>query len=243
MSAKKTAIIVADDDPQLLRFLVRNLEFEGFEVHKASDGKEALELITTASPDLVILDLMMPRMDGFAVCSAVREFSAVPIIILTALGWDQEKVRAFELGADDYLTKPFSLEELIARVRAVLRRSRFTTNEHAYLLRGTLTIGDVTINDAEHLVQRAGCEVVLSPVEYRLLLYLAQNAGRVVTQDQLLAYIWGDSYMNEGHILQVNISRLRRKLEPDPAHPRYILTKPGVGYMLASPAHEAGLLA
>src|SRR5579884_1377970 len=153
MSAKKTAIVVADDDPQLLRFITRNLEFEGFEVHKASDGKKALELITNSSPDLVILDIMMPGMDGFAVCSAVREFSAVPIIILTALGRDQEKVRAFELGVDDYLTKPFSLEELIARVRAVLRRSWFTASESAYLLRGTMTIGDVTINDAQHVVQ------------------------------------------------------------------------------------------
>lgn len=240
MPAKKTAIVVADDDPQLLRFLVRNLEFEGFEVLRANDGKKALELITTDSLDLVILDLMMPRMDGFAVCSAVREFSAVPIIVLTALGRDQDKVHAFELGANDYLTKPFSLEELIARVRAVLRRSRFTTSEHAYLLKETITIGDVTINDAQCLVQRAGREVVLSPVEYRLLLYLAQNAGRVVTQDQLLAYIWGSAYMSESHILQVNISRLRRKLEPNPACPMYILTKAGIGYMLAAPVHEAG---
>jgi DNA-binding response OmpR family regulator len=236
MSAKKTTILAVDDDVHLLRLIVRNLELEGYDVLTASDGREALEQIQAYVADLVLLDLMLPEMDGFTVCSAVREFSAVPIIILTARGQDRDKVRGFDLGADDYLTKPFSVEELLARVRAVLRRTQFTANEHVYGLQTTMTIGELSINDAQHLVMRAGQEVNLTPVEYRLLFHLAQNAGRIVTQDQLLEYVWGDNYVGEGHLLQVNMSRLRSKLEPDPAHPRYILTKVGIGYMLAAPA-------
>jgi DNA-binding response OmpR family regulator len=145
-------------------------------------------------------------------------------------------VRGFDLGADDYLIKPFSVEELLARVRAVLRRAQFTASEQAYALQTTMMIGDLSINDAQHLVTRAGQEIILTAIEYRLLFHLAQNAGRIVTQDQFLEYVWGDNYVGEGHLLQVNMSRLRSKLEPDPAHPRYILTKVGIGYMLAAPA-------
>jgi DNA-binding response OmpR family regulator len=176
---------------------------------------------------------MMPKMDGFTVCQRVREFSSVPILIVTARGQDHDKVRGLDLGADDYLTKPFSVDELLARVRAVLRRSEFTAKEIAQTLRASVTIGALSIDYAQHLVSVAGREVTLTPTEYRILAYLAQNVGRVVTQDLLLEYVWGAEYLGESHMLQVNINRLRRKLEEDPAHPRYIHTKVGVGYFLA----------
>src|SRR5919109_1931728 len=145
MPAKKTTILTADDDPQLLRLIARNLQFEGYDVLTASDGKQALELIEQHVPDLVVLDVMMPKMDGFTVCHKVREFSSVPIIILTARGQDQDKVRGLDLGADDYLTKPFSIEELTARVRAVLRRSQFSTREYSQGLRTTTATGNLVI--------------------------------------------------------------------------------------------------
>src|SRR6266536_3454759 len=241
MPAKKTTILAADDDPQLLRLITRNLQLEGYDVLAASDGQQALELIENNAPDLVLLDVMMPRMDGFTVCYRVREFSSVPIIIITARGQDQDKVRGLDLGADDYLTKPFSVDELLARVRAVLRRAQFTANEHTHVLRTTITIGDLAVDYAQHLVTMAGQEVPLTPIEYRLLAYLAQNAGCVVTQDLLLEHVWGSEYLGESHMLQVNINRLRRKIEADPTHPRYLLTKVGIGYLLA--AHPEGYVA
>lgn len=238
MPIKKTTILTADDDPQLLRLVARNLQFEGYEVLTASDGKEALEQIETHMLDLVLLDVMMPRMDGFSVCHRVREFSAVPIIIVTARGQDQDKVRGLDLGADDYLTKPFSVDELLARVRAVLRRSQFASSEQANAMRTTATIGEMTIDFAQHLVTLGGKEILLTPTEYRIISYLAQNAGRVVTQDLLLEHVWGNEYVGESHMLQVNINRLRRKIESDPTHPRYILTKVGIGYLMASQPDE-----
>src|SRR5438309_9707291 len=152
MPVKKTTIVAADDDPQLLRLVTRNLEFEGYEVLPVSDGQQALEQVEAHSPDLVLLDVMMPRMDGFTVCQRVREFSAVPIIIVTARGQDQDKVRGLDLVAEDYLTKPFSVEELLARVRAVLRRAQFLPSEHTYAMRTTVTIGDLVVDYGQHLV-------------------------------------------------------------------------------------------
>src|SRR2546421_2376098 len=234
MPVKKTTIVAADDDPQLLRLMTRNLEFEGYEVLPVSDGQQAFEQIEAHLPDLVLLDVMMPKMDGFTVCHRVREFSSVPIIIVTARGQDQDKIRGLDLGADDYLTKPFSVDELLARVRAVLRRSQLTANDATTLSRNKQTIGELTIDYAQHQAVIAEREVTLTPIEYRLLAYLAQNAGRVLTQDLLLSHVWGAEYAGESHMLQVNINRLRRKLEVDPTHPRYILTKVGVGYYLAA---------
>lgn len=241
MPAKKPTILTADDDPQLLRLIARNLEFEDYQVLTASDGKQALELIQARLPDVVLLDVMMPKMDGFAVCQRVREFSMVPIIIVTARGLDREKIRGLDLGADDYLTKPFSVEELLARVRAVLRRSQFTVQEsHGHMLQKVTTIGDLAIDYTQHLVTLAGREITLTPIEYRLLAYLAQNAGRVMTHDLLLEHVWGTDYLGESHMLQVNINRLRSKLEQDTAHPHYILTKVGIGYLLTSQSHTDG---
>ena len=234
MPAKKTTIVAADDDPQLLRLMTRNLQLEGYDVLGASDGELALELIESNPPDLVLLDVMMPKMDGFTVCYRVRESSSVPIIIVTARGQDQDKVRGLDLGADDYLTKPFSVDELLARVRAVLRRSQFTARENAQGLRASTAIGDLTVDFSQRVVTLAGREIPLTPTEYSILAYLAQNVGRVVTQDLLLEHVWGSEYLGESHMLQVNINRLRRKLEVDPTEPRYILTKVGIGYFLAS---------
>jgi len=234
MTAKKTTILTADDDPQLLRLVTRNLEFEDYAVLTARDGKQALDLILQHTPDAVLLDVMMPRMDGFTVCQRVREFSAVPIILVTARGQDQDKVRGLDMGADDYLTKPFNVDELLARVRAVLRRAQFAMNEPDQMLQTLLTIGELTIDSAQHLVKMKGQEVGTTPIEYRLLSYLAQNVGRVLTQDLLLEHVWGTDYIGESHMLQVNINRLRRKLESDPTHPHFILTKVGIGYFLAA---------
>ena len=234
MPAKKTTILAADDDPQLLRLITRNLQLEGYDVMAASDGQQALEVIENNSPDLVLLDVMMPRMDGFTVCYRVREFSTVPIIIITARGQDQDKVRGLDLGADDYLTKPFSVDELLARVRAVLRRSQFTAREFTQGLRATTATGNLVIDYSQHMVMLKDHEIALTPTEYRIIAYLAQNVGRVVTQDLLLEHVWGPEYLGESHMLQVNINRLRRKLEVDATQPRYILTKVGVGYSLAA---------
>ena len=236
MPAKKTTILVADDDLQLLRLIARNLQFEGYEALTAINGRSALEIIKTKKPDLVLLDVMMPHMDGFTVTQHVRQFSNVPIIIITAHGQDQDIIRGLDLGADDYLTKPFNLDELLARARAVLRRSQFMTSAHAV---NNVTIGNLQINFKQHVVERDNQEITLTPIEYRLLSYLAQHVGQVVLQDVLLEHVWGPEYAGENHMLQVNVNRLRRKIEPDISKPRYILTKVGVGYMLTDqPAIE-----
>jgi DNA-binding response OmpR family regulator len=232
MPAKKTTILTADDDPQILRLVARNLQLDGYEVIAVADGQAALEQIEAHAPDLVLLDIMMPRMDGFTLTQRVREFSSVPIILLTARGQDRDKIHGLDLGADDYLTKPFSVEELLARVRAVMRRAQYATDAHA--MSATTTTGELTIDYTQHLVTMRGREVTLTPTEYRILAYLAQNAGRVITQDLLLEQVWGPEYTGESHMLQVNVNRLRRKIEDDHTRPRYILTKVGVGYLLAN---------
>jgi DNA-binding response OmpR family regulator len=234
MPIKKPYILAVDDDPQLLRLVTKNLQLDGYDVEAASDGQQALDQIESTKFDLVILDVMMPKLDGFAVCERVREFSNVPIIIVTALGQDNDKIRGLDLGADDYLTKPFSVAELLARVRAVMRRSVLAASHDGQNLRPMTTLGELAIDFAQHRVALADKEVELTPIEYRLLAYLAQNAGRVVTQDLLLEHVWGEEYAGESHLLQVNMNRLRRKIEVDPANPRYLLTKTGVGYLLAS---------
>jgi DNA-binding response OmpR family regulator len=238
MPVKPTTILVADDDPQLLRLMSRNLQLEGYEVLTARNGELALEQIKTQAPDLVLLDVIMPKLDGFSVCERVREFSTVPIILVTARGLEQDKVRGLDLGADDYLAKPFSLDELLARVRAVLRRSHFRSPEATPAFQPIVRVADLTIDSVQHQVKVAEKEIVLTPLEYSLLTYMAQYAGRILTQDLLLGQVWGEDYLGESHILQVNINRLRQKIEVDPAHPRFIHTKIGVGYFLAATPEE-----
>ena len=236
MPEKHPTILIVDDDLQLLQLIALNLELEGYAVALAGDGKQALSQIEQHMPDLLLLDVMMPRMDGFTLCHRVREFSTVPIIMVTAKERSQDKVRGLDLGADDYLTKPLNMDELLARVRAVLRRARFREDER--VLSTTMTIGPLTIDFGQRQVMLSEQKVVLTPTEYRLLAFLARHSGRIVLQDTLLEQVWGNEYVGEHHLLQVNINRLRHKLEADPAHPRYLLTEPGIGYMLAPHPEE-----
>lgn len=230
MTIKAKRILLAEDEGALRDFVSRNLRARGFEVLEASNGLEAVALWEREDPHLLILDIMMPRMDGLEVCRRVREHSAVPIIVLTALDTERDKVTALDLGADDYLTKPFGVEELLARVRAVLRRTQAELTPH---IDGIKQFGDLEIDLAGHVVRLSGGEVRLSPTEFLLLGELITNAGKVLTHRVLLQRIWGPEYGGESEYLRVYINRLRQKLEADPANPRYFLTEPGVGYRFA----------
>ena len=230
MNTKMKRILLAEDESALRDFVSRNLRARGFEVVEASNGLEAVALWEREDPHLLILDIMMPRMDGLEVCRRVREHSAVPIIVLTALDAESDKVIALDLDADDYLTKPFGVEELLARVRAVLRR---TQAEAMPFSGGIKQFGDLEIDLAGHIVRLRGAEVRLSPTEFSLLGQLITNAGKVLTHRILLQRIWGPEYGGEAEYLRVYINRLRQKLESDPANPRYFLTEPGVGYRFA----------
>ena len=225
---KAKRILLAEDEVALRDFVSRNLRARGFEVLEASNGLEAVALWERENPNLLILDVMMPRMDGLEVCRRVREHSAVPIIVLTALDSESDKVSALDLGADDYLTKPFGVEELLARVRAVLRRTQWEAMPPT--VSGIKQFGDLEVDLTGHIVRLRGEEVRLSPIEFALLEQLITNAGKVLTHRILLQRIWGPEYGGEAEYLRVYINRLRHKLEPDPANPRYILTEPGVGY-------------
>jgi two-component system KDP operon response regulator KdpE len=223
---RKPVVLVVDDEPQLLRVMRASLPARGFEVRTAEDGEAALAEINKEMPDLVILDLAMPRVSGLEVCRSVREFSSVPIIVLSAKETESDKVAALDVGADDYVTKPFGMDELLARMRAVLRRAPSAESS-------VITVGDVTIEKDERRVRVAGAEVKLTPKEFEVLKYLAINAGKVVTHRALLRAVWGSQSSEQTEYLRVFINQLRRKIEPDPHHPRYILTEPWVGYRFA----------
>ncbi len=227
----KIQILVVDDEPRYLKLVRYNLETAGYEVITAATGEEALSLVAGKSPDLIILDIRLPGIDGYEVCTRIREFSSVPIIMLTAKGEEREKVQGLRLGADDYVIKPFGAEELMARVETVLRRSRIPEAK----VPPVLSIGELSVDFVQRKVTIGGQEVSLSPTEYRLLQCLAVNAGRVVVQEELQEKVWGPEYREYYEGLRVYIRRLRQKIEKDPNHPAYILTKPGVGYMLAPP--------
>jgi DNA-binding response OmpR family regulator len=228
MVSKKALVLVVDDDIRMLRMIKRILDLEGFRVLVASSGEAALKTFEKESPDLVLLDIMMPDMDGYTVCQRLREFSSVPIIMVTAKGDDEEKVEGLDTGADDYITKPFSTNELAARVRAVLRRAQNQDNPPNAVLR----CHDLVMDFASHRVMVADKEIELTSTEYKVLSYITRNAGRVVTPDQLLDKVWGEEYVGDQHLLQVNIARLRQKLGDDARNPTYILTRPGIGYMM-----------
>jgi DNA-binding response OmpR family regulator len=222
-------ILVVDDEPRFVRLIEANLQTEGFEVLKAKNGKEAVDAVATQKPDLVLLDVMMPEMDGFEACERIREFSTVPIVMLTAKGDEEHKVRGLNLGADDYVVKPFSATELLARVRAVMRRSQRTAPEFADSL---FNRGNLRIDFARAEVTQGDQPVALSATEYRLLLQFARNAGKTLTTEDLLRNVWGPEYSEEKEILWVSISRLRQKLEKDPKNPELIVTHSGEGYMM-----------
>ncbi|HEY6015137.1 MAG TPA: response regulator transcription factor [Gaiellaceae bacterium] len=223
-------ILAVDDEPRYREMIGFNLEAAGYRVDGAATGEEALELLAAGEPDLIVLDVMLPGIDGFEVCRRVRERSSCPIIMLTAKGAEEDKVRGLRLGADDYVTKPFSAQELLARVEAVLRRARAPEGERQPT---TISLGELSIDPQRKQVTLAGREGRLSPTEYRLLLHLATNAGVVLSRDELLTQVWGKAYKGEDEILRVTLWRLRQKLEDDP--PRYVVTRPGLGYMLAAP--------
>ena len=235
MTTRGKRILLAEDEVTLRDFIRRNLHARGFEVIEANNGLEAVALWERENPHLLILDIMMPRMDGLEVCRRVREHSAVPIIVLTALDDESDKVAALDLGADDYLTKPFGVEELLARVRAVLRR---TQGEVVSSENGLKQFGDIEIDLNGHIVQLRGEEVRLSPTEFAFLKQLVLNIGKVVPQRALLQTIWGPQYSGEAEYLRVYINRLRQKLEKDPANPAYLLTESGVGYRFVIPKSE-----
>ena len=232
MSSKKALVLVVDDDVRMLRMIRRMLELEGFQVLVASSGEASLKIFEKETPDIVLLDIMMPDMDGYTVCQHIREFSQVPIIMVTARGDDKEKVEGLNIGADDYVTKPFSASELAARVRAVLRRIGTRDNP----TRSVFRYKDLVIDFTSHRVMVSDQELNLTSTEYRLLSYISYNAGRVVTPDQLLNKVWGEEYIGDPHLLQVNIARLRQKLGDDARNPTYIMTRPGIGYLMSKPA-------
>ncbi|WP_246035619.1 response regulator transcription factor [Dictyobacter kobayashii] len=234
MMLKAKRILLAEDEGALRDFVSRNLRARGFEVLEASNGLEALAIWEREEPHLLILDIMMPRMDGLAVCQRVREHSAVPIIVLTALDAEYDKVTALDLGADDYLTKPFGVEELLARVRAVLRR----TQGDAQTNKDVKKFGELEVDLSGHSVWLRGEVVRLSPTEFDLLGQLISNVGKVLTHRTLLQRVWGPEYGGEAEYLRVYINRLRHKLETDPAKPRYLITEPGVGYRFVAPEIE-----
>ena len=227
----KPSILVVDDEPEILRALRSGLVAQGYEIVTATNGEEALRQATSAVPDLVILDLMLPgALGGLEVCRRLREWSNVPILILSALGQERQKVAALDLGADDYLTKPFGMDELTARVRAALRRYRSTSLRTEAETPPIFTSGPVSVDYGRRVVLKDSQEVRLTPLEYDILRYLTQNADRVVTHRQLLTSVWGIESAEETQLLRVHVGHLRRKIEPNPARPRLIVTEPGIGY-------------
>ena len=229
-------ILVVDDEPHMVKLVEANLRAAGYEVVSAVDGRTALAAAERELPDLVILDIMLPGMDGYEVCRRIREYSAVPILMLTARSSEIDLVRGFDVGADDYLEKPFSVNELLVRVRAVLKRSKFVQE---IIQHPPLAVGDLTIDFAKRRVTVRGTEIKLSPTEYKLLTKLALNADRVILHQDLLRDVWGPEYRTETEYLRVYIHYLRQKMEDDPANPKRIITHPGAGYMFRTSETES----
>jgi len=220
-------VLVVDDESRMINFIRMNLELEGFQVIEAGNGLEALDMLRRHIPDLIILDVMMPQLDGFETLRMLREFSNVPVIMLTAKGEEEDKVRGLELGADDYITKPFGAREMVSRAKAVLRRINSVSEPSEAIL----SIDDrlsVDFNKREVIVE--GEHIKLRPTEYRLLYHLIENAGWTVPHEQLLAKVWGYEYRDETHYVRLYVNYLREKVEEDPSNPKYILTERGIGY-------------
>jgi two-component system, OmpR family, KDP operon response regulator KdpE len=229
MSGDGPRVLVVDDEPQILRGLKVVLRQAGFEVDTAATKGEALDRVAVRPPEMLVLDLILPDGSGVEVCEEVRGWSQLPIIVLSAVGDEREKVRALDAGADDYLTKPFGTDELLARLRALMRRSGDAGQP-------VISLGDLSIDVAGHTVTRAGEEIHLTPLEFDILRVLALHAGKLVTHRQLLREVWGPEYLDETHYLRVHIAHIRSKLEPDASSPCYLVTDPGVGYRLREPA-------
>ncbi|MFB6893529.1 response regulator [Kitasatospora sp. NPDC056327] len=221
-----TRVLVVDDEPQIVRALVINLKARKYEVDAAHDGASALELAAARHPDVVVLDLGLPDMDGVEVIRGLRGWTRVPIIVLSARHASDEKVEALDAGADDYVTKPFGMDELLARMRAAVRRAEPVAGEDG----STVVTDSFTVDLAAKKVNRDGTDIRLTPTEWHLLEVLVRNAGRLVSQTQLLQEVWGPAYRTETNYLRVYLAQLRRKLERDPSHPRHFITEPGMGY-------------
>ena len=230
-------ILVVDDEPRYQQLVEVNLKTEGYEIDTAANGQEAVEQVANDQPDLVLMDVMMPIMDGFTAIERIREFSTVPIIVLTAKGEERDRVRGLDLGADDYVVKPFSAQELLARVRAVLRRAERHSDEDFHT--PVFKHHELEIDLARALVTSDGEEVSLTATEYRLLQTFAASMGRVQTPEELLETVWGPEYSEDKEILWVCLSRLRQKIEPDPKEPIHIVTRQGIGYLMP-PVEEEG---
>ena len=227
VSPEEKLILVVDDEPRMVRFVRMNLELEGYQVTEAGSGLETLEKVRDELPDLVVLDVMMPEMDGFETLARLREISTVPVIMLTVKGDEEDRIRGLRLGADDYVIKPFSPRELASRIRAVLRRAEMPSP----VPKTTTQIDDrLEIDFRQREVIVDGKRVRLRPTEYRLLYHLVNNAGWVMTHEMLLSKVWGYEYRDETGLLRLYITYLRQKIEPDLSHPRYIITERGVGY-------------
>jgi two-component system KDP operon response regulator KdpE len=223
-------VLVVDDELQIVRALTVILRSAGYAVEVAATQDQALTSLAAHPPDAMLLDLVLPDGSGLEVCQSLREWSHLPVLVLSAVGDEREKVRALDAGADDYVTKPFNPEELLARLRAVLRRSAEAPGEPV------IRVGELAIDLADRRVSRGGVEVHLTPREFDLLRVLARHQGRLVTQRQLLQEVWGPAYGTETHYLRVHVAHMRAKLEPDPQRPCYLITEPGVGYRLQDPA-------
>jgi two-component system KDP operon response regulator KdpE len=222
-------VLVVDDEPQIVRGLKIILRDAGYTVESAETKAQALALLASRPPDALVLDLVLPDGQGVEVCREVRRWSRLPILVLSAVGDEREKVRALDAGADDYVTKPFGTDELLARLRAVMRRSADQSGG------SELSIGDLVIDVPDRSVVRGGQEVHLTPIEFDLVRVLAQHGGRLVTHRQLLQEVWGPEYGQETHYLRVHVAHIRAKLEVDPSRPQYLITEPGVGYRLRDP--------
>jgi DNA-binding response OmpR family regulator len=226
---EKGTILIVDDEPRYIQLIAANLVVDGFNVLDALDGEKAVEIVSEQDVDLVLLDVMMPKLDGFETCRRIRGFSQVPIIMVTAKGDESDRVQGLNVGADDYIVKPFSASELLARVRAVLRRSMFSRDVSQPVI---FNHGNLKIDFARAEVFLKEEKVLLSATEYRLLLQFSHNKGRILTTEELLSSVWGDGYKNDKEILWVTISRLRSKLEEDPSTPVHIVTRTGMGYTM-----------
>ena len=226
-SAEEKTVLVVDDEPRMIKFIRLNLDLEGYQVIEASNGLEALKRVRRDLPDLVLLDVMMPEMDGFETLKRIREISNVPVIMLTVRGDEEDKVRGLELGADDYVTKPFSPRELSSRIKAVLRRAEMPSPVEKTIIK---IDDDLSIDFNRREVIVRGERIKLRPTEYRLLYHLVNNAGWVMTHETLLSKVWGYAYRDDTQLLRLYITYLRQKIEPDPSNPKYILTERGVGY-------------
>lgn len=231
-------ILVVDDEKPISDIISFNLENEGYAIEKAYDGEQALEIFEKSQPDLVILDLMLPKMDGLEVCREIRKQSAVPVIMLTAKDSEIDKVLGLELGADDYVTKPFSNRELIARVKANLRRNLVKEPEPQEVNKNEIVVGDLVIHQDAYIISKHGEEIELTHREFELLHYLARHIGQVMTREHLLETVWDYDYFGDVRTVDVTIRRLREKIEDIPSHPTYIVTRRGVGYLLKNPDQE-----